>query len=489
MTKTGERFWITILALAVWVGAASAQQKDPRVNPPAAAQQPLPSKESSSKASQEGSSTAATEASSATPDSRPLSGAEQFTLGQMGRTRSYILVSGDFFETADSNSDVKGSGTNFDIVSSFAGRVELHRVWSRYELKTNYIGGGSVYKDNAGLDSIFHQFGITQKIVWPRWTLKFKDYLGYLPESSFGFLGANFGLAGTGVNVANANALSNLANVNPVFIPNETIFTVHASRFSNTLLGEVEYKVSPRSSFTATGSHAILHFSGASFVNSKNAVFRTGYNHDFTARDSLAVTYGFSRFWFEGGRTQNIDDHSFQVAYGRRLTGRLALQLSAGPEIYSLSDAVRGPGRQYTWTAQSGLTYRFPRSYLVVSYATYVAGGSGVLNGSQNHQVQMTLTRQLSRMWASSLDTGFARNTALQGTTTQIHTAFNTWYGGLSLSRPLGRHTNVVFDYYMQRQTTTTDAPCITQGVCSSSLLRHHFGVGFNFHSRPYLLE
>jgi len=484
MTKTCERSWNTILALALSVGAAWAQQKDPRVNPPAAPQQP----ENTSKASQEGPGTPATGTSTATPDSRPLSGAEQFTLGQMGRSRNYVLVSGDFFESADTNSGVNGSGTNWDTVSSFAGHIELHRLWSRYELMTDYLGGGSIYRNDSGSNSTFHQFGLTQKIAWPRWSLKLNDYLGYLPESSFGYGGFNSGLAGTGVNLVNANTLGSLPNANPLFIPNETIFTTHAQRLSNTVLGEVDYKISPRSSITATGAYGILHFSGASFLNSNNAVFRTGYNHDFTARDSMALIYGFSRFWFRG-QNRDIDDHTILVAYGRRITGRLALQLSAGPELQRVSNPVSGSGRQLTWTAQSGLQYRLRRSTLAISYTRYLASGSGVLNGAQSHSVQMTVGRQLSRMWSGSLDAGFARNTALQGTTTRTNAAFNTWYGGFNLGRPLGRYTNLNFNYYLQRQTGTDPSSCITGGVCSTSLLRHHFGVGVNFHSRPYRLD
>ncbi len=473
-----ERFCTTILALAfaLCVPATRAQE-----SPPVAPEQP------GSRAPQDRTNTPPAAPLEVTSDTRPLSGAEQFTLGQMAKTRNYVLVSGDFYETADSNAGVNGSGTNFDIVSSFSGHIELHRVWARYELMTDYIGGGSIYKDSSGLNSTFHQFGLTQKIAWPRWSLKLNDYLSYLPVSSFGFLGYTSGLPGTGVNLVNVSPVSNLANVNPLFIPNETIFTVQGPRIGNTVLGEVDYKISPRSSFTATGSYGILHFSGTGFINSNNVVFLTGYSHDFTAKDSIGVIYGFSRFWFTG---TNIDDHSVQLAYGRRLTGRLALQLSAGPAIYMVSDPVSGSGRQLTWTALGGLTYGFQRSsYLTVSYATYLTSGSGALTGAQTHSVQMTATRPLSRMWAASLDAGFSHNTALQGTTTRTNAAFNTWYGGPTLSRPLGRHTRLYFNYYLQRQTGTTNASCITGGVCSSSLLRHLFGVGVNFHSRPYLLD
>jgi hypothetical protein len=112
------------------------------------------------------------------------------------------------------------------------------------------------------------------------------------------------------------------------------------------------------------------------------------------------------------------------------------------------------------------------------------------MNGAQTHSVQMTLTQRLSRVWSGSLDAGFSRNSALQGTTTPTNTVFNSWYGGFTLNRPLGRYTRVYFDYHLYRQSGTNDAACITGGICSStSLLNHQFGVGFNFHTRPYLLD
>jgi len=492
MTKACERFWITILAVALSVDMAWAQQqKDPRVNPPVAPQAPLSTGESSNQVAQEGSGFPVPEEKSATPDTRSLSGAELFTLGQMGERRSYLLASVDFFQSADSNSDIAGNQTNFDAVSTFSGHIVLQRLWSRYQLALDYTGGGSVYNNRSGLNTPSHQFGLTQSIAWRRWSLKLSDYFGYLPESAFGFGGFNSGLGGPNPTAVNINPVSNAVNLNPILTPNQTIFTSRASRLSNTAVGEVGYEISRRSSITATGSYGILHFSSGTLINSNNAIFQTGYNYELTKRDTLALTYGFSRYWF-GGTTRTINDHAVLVGYGRRLTGRLALQLSAGPEVYKVSDPVGGSGRRASWTTSSALRYRFRRSELEASYATYLAGGAGVLAGSRSHQVQATMARQLSRMWSGSLNLGFAHNTALPQDATQTgRLAFNTWYSGANLSRPLGRHTSLFLDYFFQRQVgnNASNAPCISGGICGTNLVRHHFGLGFNWHLRPIRID
>ncbi len=502
MTKASRRFGTTILVFALCVGATWAQQKDPRVNPPVAPEPSLSPRESSSKPRQEGASTPATETDSATPDTRPLSGAERFTLGEIGKRRSYVLASLDFFETADSNSGNTGNKTNFDTASTFSGHITLQRLWSRYQLTADYTGGGSIYNDRSSLNTTLHQFGLSQAITWRRWSLRLSDNLGYLPESAFGFGGFNSGLGSPLPNAVNLNPVSNVVNLNPTFAPSQTIFTSRAARLSNTAVGEVQYGLNPRSSITATGSYGILHFLGSDFINSNNAVFQTGYNHELTKRDTLALTYGFSRFWLgctallqQPCTARVIHDHTVQLGYGRRVTGRLALQLSAGPEIYRASDPVSGSGRRLTWTTSSSLHYRFPRTELELSYANLLGGGAGVLRGTRNHEVQLTVTRQLSRMWSGSLDLGFARNIGLRENTTQIVTAqsvqptFNSWHTGVNVNRPLGRYTNIFFNYVLLRQTAHNNAPCIVGGICATTLLRHHFGLGFNWHLRPIRID
>lgn len=486
IVKVRQQFWTVVFALLLCVSASWAQQTDPRANPPAPPQGPLSPGQGSSKAPNQGGARAEPEPPLAmpTPDARPLSGVEQFTLGQMGKRRSYLLPSFEFFESADTNSSITStnSGTttsqsNVDAVTTLLGRMSLQRIWSRYQLTADFTGGGYLYDTRSDLNSLIDQFSLSQRINWRRWSLLLGDRVSYLPEASFGFSGPYYsGLPGT-----------TPVNFNPLFEPNQSILTARSSRLSNSVVGEVDFNINPRSSVTASGAYEILRFPGASFIDSSNAVFSTGYNYSLTQRDTLALTYGLSLFRF-GGTSQRIQNHRVHAAYGRRITGRLALQLSAGPEIARFTDQVTGPGTRVSWGMESSLLYRYPRTTLGISYTNYLSGGAGVLTGAQSQVVEMTVDRQLSRVWTGSLIFGFAHNRALSQTTAgPTIPVFNSGYAGVNLNRPFGRYMNLYLSYALQRQSSNT-GPC-TVGICGNVPLRHHFGLGFNWHLRPIMID
>ncbi len=484
--KVRQQFWTVVFALLLCVSASWAQQTDPPVNPPVPPQGPLSPGQSSTKAPNEGGARVEPEPPLAmpAPDARPLSGVEQFTLGEMGKRRSYLLPSFEFFETADTNSSITStnSGTtssqsNVDAVSTLLGRMSLQRVWSRYHLTADLTSGGYLYDTRSDLNSLIEQFSLRQRITWRRWSLLLGDRVSYLPEASFGFSGPYYsGLPGT-----------TLVNFNPLFEPNQSILTARSSRLSNSAVGEIDYKISPKSLLTASGAYQILRFPGASFIDSSNAVFSTGYNYNPTQRDTLALTYGLSLFRFRG-TNQRIQNHSVHVAYGRRITGRLALQLSAGPEVATFTHRVAGPDTRVSWGMGSSLLYRYQRTSLRISYTNYLSGGAGVLTGAQSHEVDMAVDRQLSRVWTGSLIFGFAHNRALSQTTAGPTTpVFNSGYAGVNVNRPFGRHMNLYLTYALQRQSSNT-GPC-TVGICGNVPLRHHFGLGFNWHLRPIMID
>jgi len=483
--KAGKCFWTAVFGLALCVSVSRAQQTDPRVNPPVPPQGPVSPGERSQAPKQGGEGEPVPPLVVPTQDARPLSGVELFTLGEMGKKRSYLLPSFEFLESADTNGDITSGQSNFDAVTSLFGRISLQRVWSRYQLTADYSGGGYVYNTRSGSNSAIHQFGLAQRIDWRRWSLLLSDRFAYLPEASFGF-GGYSGLAGLGANVLNLNPVFG-TDLNPIFEPSQTILTARAQRISNAVIGEVDFRINPKSSITASGSYGILRSPGFGFIDSSNAVFLTGYNYALTHKDTLALTYGLSLFRF-AGTNERIHNHSAHVAYGRRLTGRLALQLSAGPEISTFTNGVAGSGNRVSWGMQSSLTYQFRRTSLGGSYANYLTSGSGVLTGAQTHQVQVTVNRQLTRVWSGTLDLGFVHNAALpEFTTGTFIPAFNSEYGGVTVSRPLGRYMNLLMTYYLQRQSSNT-GPCTTS-FCGTVPLRHHFGLGFNWHHRPILID
>ena len=328
-----------------------------------------------------------------------------------------------------------------------------------------------MYSPQSDLNTTIHDLQFTQEIDWRRWSLLLSDQLGYFPESSFGFGGYYSGQ-------------SSLASYNPNLLPSQSILTVRSSRLSNTAVGELEYILSRKSSFTASASYGILHFQQAGFVNNSDVALRAGYSYSPTRRDTFALFYGFSVFRFEGS-PQQIHDQTVHLAYGRRITGRLALELSAGPDLYTFRNPLVASERQISWELDSALTYRLPKTDFRIAYTSYLTGGAGVLPGARSDDVRLTATRQLSRKLYSSLDLGYARNTALQQTTQVTgNQAFNTWYAGLQLRRPMGRYMNVFLDYYFQRQSS--DIALCAVSICGGpTTLRHHFGIGFDWHRRP----
>ena len=109
---------VVLCALPAW-----SQQKDPRVNQPV---QPLPgvsSGESSSNGSPNAAGDQAGRDNAMKPDTRPLTGAEQFSLGSAGGGRNILNLNIRFRELADSNSNSSGTGTDWISASVLNGDI------------------------------------------------------------------------------------------------------------------------------------------------------------------------------------------------------------------------------------------------------------------------------------------------------------------------------------------------------------------------------
>lgn len=492
MARMNRQFGALVLAVGLSASMAWAQQKDPRASAP---DKPVPPiGDSSSKTPPATGDASGAVPAGMVPDNRPVTGAEQFTLGSGGGQRSYVLARVHFREIADSNStSTPGSATNFDSASLLNGELTLKRLWSRSEFSLGYAGGGAIYNTRSDLNQSFHEVSLSQRMAWRRWTLLLTDEASYLPESSFGYAGYN-PLSGLGLGLGGFG--TTFSNLNPLFRPNQSILTGLARRVSNTAVGEVQYNFSPRSAFTASGSYGILRFLDTGFVDNSDVIVRAGYNYALNNRDTLGVVYGFSEISFSG-TSERILDHLVHVAYGRRITGRLALQLSGGPQINTFrnvptstttSTTTPDTGTQTSWSMGASLRYQMPRTGFSLSYLHGITGGSGLLFGAQTDEVDVAADRQLSRMWSGTVGFGYAHNKALQQTAMGSNPlTFQSWNASAGLGRTLGRRMKVVFTYNMQRQATDTGV-CIT-GTCSSVFLRHQLGIGLDWTSRQYTID
>ena len=414
------------------------------------------------------------------PDTRPLTGVQNPTLGTPGIRHSYWLPGFQYADTVRSSALNQATSSGWNTTSLVAGNLSVLEAWSRAQLAVNYSGGASFSSDSAQGNSHFHQLGLVQTFDWGRWQLHFLDQFSYLPEAQFGF-GAGTALSIPGIGGPLAPPLPGLQGS---YIPNQSIFTTFGPRYSNAFATQAAYTVSSRGSITAAGTYGILRFIEAGNIESNNADFSVGYNYVLTSADTLGVQYRFSAYRYIGN-PQAIDDQIVQFMYGRKITGRIALQLYGGPDVATLRVPVNNSTNRVSESGGASLTYALNRGSMALTYDRGISGGSGVFAGANTNQLQYSLGHQLSREWAASLNLGYSRNGSVVSTASSQ--AYNSWYIGGGLSRPFGRNANFTIGYNAQIQTSN-QAVCAA-GACSTNFTLQQITLGLQWRARPFVLR
>jgi hypothetical protein len=256
---------------------------------------------------------------------------------------------------------------------------------------------------------------------------------------------------------------------------------------SNAVVAQIEYALSQRSSWTASGSYGLLNFLGAGYINSTESAFQTGYNYSLSQQSSLAVIYRFDGFRFTY-LPENIKGHVIQLGYARYVTGRLSFHLAAGPNLEQFRGQVIGTSNSVSWAMNSALNYKLDRTDLQVSFGREMTGGSGVLLGAQTSQLEATAERKLTARWQGSASLGYASNQGLLQTAASLGKQhYNSWYVAVRFSRQLRPGTSFYLGYGARVQATNAAACGIPN--CGTSGVSHEFSAGFNLGLRPVLLR
>jgi hypothetical protein len=485
MAKLVRIYSCVLLLVILYVPAVQAQQSDSAKNdtreqPVAPSPAPLPAGSTGVLALI--SAQAPTEEVQIAGNNRPLSGVQEPTLGPNLGARNFLVPSISVTSQIATNS----SGSGYARPTAFSyllGTLDLNRVSDRSEFLLHYAGGGMF---SSYLNSAIQDVEFSYGYRWRRWSLLVGDQVSLLSESSFGFGGVG------GLVFLNGGSLFGPGGVpgpflNPSLTPNQTIPTILAPRLSNTVVAQIEYALSPRSSWTASGSYGMLNFLGASFINSADGVFQTGYNYSLSPQSSVAVIYRFDAFRFTH-LPQTIEDHLVQFGYARYVTGRISLHLAAGPSMEMLRGVVTGSANRLSWALDSSLNYQLDHTTLQLSYDHLVTGGSGVLVGAQTGQLEATVERKLTPRWQGSASLGYATNRSLLPPTTSLgKQQYNSWYAAVRFNHQLRPGTAFFVGYGARRQAMNA-AACATLN-CGTSLVGHEVSVGFNFGLRPVLFR
>jgi len=420
-----------------------------------------------------------------TPDTTPLSGALNVGLGTPENEHNYWQPHADISGSVDSNPEEGPNSTNWTTWTSISAGVDLHKVAGNSDLTMSYLGGGMIATGGVGNSGVLQQLGVVEKLSLRRWTLSFVDQLSYLPGSAAGFGGAD----GIGLGEGGSTGLGGAFG-----LPGQTALTGLSQSLANAFTTEADVNLTGRTSLTFVGGYTVLDYPDSQLLNSTGANFRAGYNYLLTRKDTVAASYTYSGIRYSNFN-QSIDVHTIQGSYARRITGKLAFQIAAGPQIalfripIPTSSGTSGgettstsSSRELYWSLSMNLDYQLRRTGFDLSYNHGVNGGSGLLGGSVADIVSGSITRQMSRTFSSGINAGYSRNIGLAIGTLPVSQTYNYWFAGASFSHPIGRSLGLTFSYQLQYQDSNSSF-CFGP-TCGTSVVRHVISFGIGWHER-----
>jgi len=421
-----------------------------------------------------------------TPDTTALSGAQNFTLGTPV-SRSYWQPHFDISASADSNALETAHSNGWGAWTSISGGIDVHRTSGSNSMILSYISGGTFSSSTDATNGVIQDLSFLDKFAFRRWSLSVLDSLSYLPETSLGYGGLG------GVSLPGGSS-----GLGSTFTPGQSILAGQQQNLGNSFAAEADTYLTPRSSLTLVGGDSVLHYFASDFLDFDMFSARAGYNYQMTRNDTLALSYTFSGIRYSNFN-QTIDEHTAQLSYGRRVTGKLAFQIGAGPQIVSAHIPLLGgtasggegsPAAQNTtqleWSLNTALRWQPNRNALGLSYSHSATGGSGVLAGAITDVVTGSVSRQVSRTFSDGISAGYSRNDGVPiKASTPNNEKFDYVFAGVSVTHPMGRALGLTFSYQMQYQTSNTNF-CIEE-TCGTSAIRHLISVGVGWHERPLL--
>ncbi len=469
-------------------------------------------------------------------DNPPISGVDLPNLEPHAAPLSYIQPGAHVSESVDSNIQNTLGGSETQSISRALGSFELHRLWSHYDLSLDYLGGVGYYNVRGlGLKQI-EELGFYQKATWKRGELGVRDAFSYQPEGTFGSSYGSIGTEGAGLGGISAffggTALGALGQV---------------PRILNLSLVDVVESLTPKSSLTATGGYAFVHFlqnepgtsTGAStpFIGNSQVSGQLGYSRVLGPHDQGAIVYGYQGFHFSTGTT--LHSNLIQLMWGHRISGRMDLLLGAGPQFVELNNVfafvseptssanpippcVPAPSQQdplaencpsndlrISAAGRARLRYQFPKTSLTASYEHYLTTGSGFFAGAETDIAHVVATRPLGRVWTVFTDIGYSRNSrvtplsAEQATTCADVKAgqpvpsfcagvtanvYQYGFAGLGVHRMFGRNFHA-FASYQFNEVAFDSSFCGSSGACSRISQRHVGTIGLDWTPRPIRLD
>lgn len=456
----------------------------------------------------------------------PISAIDEPNLEPHAAPESFLLPGLHFSESIESNIANEPNGSQVGSVTRGMGSLTLQKLWKTYGLALDYIGGVADYSAGGIGVQALQQFDIDNRINWKRGELAIRDSLSYLPEGQFGYGAYGGGSAydaGLGSLGSGLLASSAFGGQSSAFIGSNGLAVSLGlqSRLANLGLVDVVQELTPKSAVTFTAGYGLVHFYGSiisqnaltgpvqenvNFIGSSEYTAQAAYDRVLTARDQIAVSYGYQQFNFSSAGTA-FHSQVVQLMYGHRISGRMDFLISAGPQFTHINQEecslpfipvagcstfgvpLETVGISRTGVAgRASLRYRFPKTTMALSYQRFDTSGSGIFAGTESNIAQLDIARPITRVWDLFADAGYSRNNQLQlpGSIVDARN-FTYGYGGIGLHRQLGRTLRAFISY---QYNEFGFGGCPTGSIsCSNTSNRQVGTIGIDWTPRPIRLD
>jgi hypothetical protein len=329
-----------------------------------------------------------------------------------------------------------------DWQTNASGSLNYANGKARYPFILDYAGGytwtlaGPPYSTG-----VFQHLLVSQEAFWHKWTAALSDEVSYLPEApTTGFSG----IPGTGEPIGGAGPPST-----------QTILTLNTHTLNNNVKGQVDYHFDSADSISMGGASDLLRYPDGNGINTDTESANAEYTRRLNGRNYFTGEYLFSHFSYpSNGFTFVTQSGLFGVR--RVWNAKLTSNVSVGPQFTQNADTSLIPASSgITAIAALGYQYRFVAAN--VNFYRGIQGGAGYLPGGYVNAVTAGLSKQFGRDLTFGVTGAYMTTASLQ-----VNGTIRSTFGGVQVTRRLGRFMSFFASYTAMNQTTNAALPTNT---------------------------
>ena len=407
-------------------------------------------------------------------------------------SRSFLIPGALVSQAVDTDEGGQSGNTNIHGVTRALGSLSLQKLWRRYDLAADYLGGVGYYSNRASGVAALQLLDVDQHVSWSRGQFAIRDSFSYLPEGNFG--AGSFG--GTGALSAIGGLVGGLAGLG-ILGPGQFATFGTQPRITNVAIADVTEFLSPRSSVSAVGSYGLVHFTDDTLglINSHQFVGQASYDYQLNRKDQIAVLYAYQTFRFPSVAGSDFNTNLVNLLFGRRISGRMQFIAGGGPQYtHTQYEEVNNTpllaSDRFTFSGRASLDYQLRETRLSLALFRYNTNGSGFSTGATTDLVRFSAGHPLGRQLIANVDVGYTHNTLIgPSLLANRGQSFDYVYAGGSLHRQLGRQFSGFVSYQFSNVSSNGKMLCLHVTSCSYTSQREVALVGVDWHPHPIPID